>query len=74
MEFQKLNKFNNLEMGYISRISGGYISKNRHIFEKIKLNPLNKFILEKCIYDTPIFKLGNRGNRSEEHTSELQSQ
>ena len=40
MEFQKLNQFNNLEMGYISRISGGYISKNRNIFEKINLNPL----------------------------------
>ena len=42
MEFQKLNQFNNLEMGYISRISGGYISKNRHIFEKIKLNPRSR--------------------------------
>lgn len=78
MEFQKLNQFNNLEMGYISRISGGYISKNRHIFEKIKLNPLNKFILEKCIYGTPIFKLGNKGNRilvsSGVHGNELSSQ
>lgn len=78
MEFQKLYQFNNLEMSYISNLSGGYISKNRHIFENIKLNPLNKFILEKCIYGTPIFKLGNDGKRilisSGVHGNELASQ
>ena len=63
MDFEKVEYYDNLEMGYISNLSGGYISKNTHIFNEIELNYLNKFILEKSVYGTPIFKLGDGGNK-----------
>lgn len=58
MEFVKVDRFDDLEFGYISNISGGYISKNKKLFDNIELTPLNKFILEKSVFGTPIFKLG----------------
>lgn len=63
MYFEEVEYFDNLEMGYISNLSGGYISKNTHVFNEIELNPLNKFILEKSVYGTPILKLGDGGNK-----------
>lgn len=78
MYFEKVEYFDNLEMGYVSDLSGGYISKNSHIFNELELNELNKFILQKSVYGTPIFKLGNGGNRililSGIHGNELPSQ
>ena len=61
MDFEVLDEFNGLEISFISKNSGGYISKNKHIFEKIELTFLNQFILEKAVEGTPIFKLGNGG-------------
>ena len=63
MEFEKVDGFNALEFGYVSDRSGGYISKNRFIFDEIELNDLNRFILEKSVFGTPIFKLGDGGTR-----------
>ena len=63
MDFEKVENFDNLEMSYISNLSGGFISKNTHIFDEIELNGLNKFILEKAVYGTPIFKLGDGQNK-----------
>lgn len=63
MYFEKVEDFDNLEVGYISNLSGGYISKNTHLFDNIELNKLNRFILEKSVYGTPIFKLGQGGNK-----------
>ena len=37
--------------------------KNRNLFGKLELNRLTQFILEKCTYGTPIFKLGDGGNK-----------
>lgn len=78
MDFEKVECADNLEMAYVSNLSGGYISKNRHIFDEIELNDLNRFILEKSVYGTPIFKLGDGGNRililSGIHGNELPSQ
>lgn len=59
MEFVKLNQFGNLEMSYICDFSGGYISKNKNLFSQIELTDLNIFILEKSVFGTPIFKLGD---------------
>lgn len=68
----------NLQFSYLSKDSGGYISKNHYIFDKIKLNELNQFILEKCVCGTPIFKLGSGKNNflilSGVHGNELASQ
>ena len=58
MEFEKVGQFNDLEFGYVSDFSGGYISKNKRLFDNIELTCLNKFILEKSVFGTPIFKLG----------------
>lgn len=58
MEFERVNHFDNLEFGYVCDFSGGYISKNKRLFDNIELTPLNKFILEKSVFGTPIFKLG----------------
>ncbi|WP_296886873.1 succinylglutamate desuccinylase/aspartoacylase family protein [uncultured Methanobrevibacter sp.] len=58
-----LDDFENVEMSYVSFLSRGYIAKNKHIFEKIKLTSFTKFVLESCIYGTPIFKMGNSGNK-----------
>ncbi len=63
MDFVKVDGFDNLEMAYVSNLSGGFISKNTHIFNNIELNELNKFILEKCIYGTPIFRLSGGENK-----------
>lgn len=63
MRFENIDQFDNLEMSYVSNISGGYISKNNNIFKNIELTDITKFILNKCIFGTPIFKLGNGGNR-----------
>lgn len=78
MDFEKVEYYDNLEMGYISNLSGGFVSRNTHIFNEIDLNHLNKFILEKSVYGTPIFKLGSGGNKililSGIHGNELPSQ
>jgi len=58
MEFRKVSQFDNLEVSYISDLSGGYVSKNKNLFSQIELRDLNKFILEKAVFGTPIFKLG----------------
>lgn len=78
MNFKELNDFYNLKMGFISKNSGGYISKNKYLFENIDLTPLNQFILEQAVYGTPIFKLGDGGVNiliiSGIHGNELPSQ
>ena len=63
MEFVKVNQFDNLEMSYICDFSGGFISRNYNLFSQIELTDLNKFILEKSVFGTPIFKMGNGGNK-----------
>ena len=78
MEFEKVENFDNLEMSYISKRSGGYISKNPRLFERIELTRLNKFILHSAIFGTPIFKMGDGKNKilvlSGVHGNELPSQ
>ena len=78
MDFEKVECVDNLEMSYISNLSGGYISRNTHVFNRIELNELNKFILEKSVFGTPIFKLGHGENKllilSGIHGNELPSQ
>ena len=61
MLFKKIEGFGNLEMSYVCDFSGGYISRNQNIFGELELTGLTRFILEKCVYGTPIFKLGNSG-------------
>ena len=63
MEFERVNQFGNLEYSYISDFSGGYIYKNKKLFDNIELTSLNKFILEKSVFGTPIFKLGEGENK-----------
>jgi hypothetical protein len=63
MLFKKIEEFDNLEMSYVCDFSGGYISRNKNLFKELELNKLTQFILEKCVYGTPIFKLGNGGNK-----------
>jgi predicted deacylase len=63
MEFRKVNQFDNLEMGYICDYSGGYISRNKNLFSQIELTDLSKIILEKSVFGTPIFKIGEGGNK-----------
>ena len=63
MVFEKIEDFGNLEMDYVSDFSGGFISKNSNLLEKLELNNLTQFILEKSVHGTPIFKLGNGGNK-----------
>ena len=78
MHFKKIEEFDNLEMSYICDFSGGYISRNKNLFKELELSKLTQFILEKCVYGTPIFKLGNSGNNllvlSGIHGNELPSQ
>ena len=50
-------------MEYICDFSGAYISRNNHVLENLKINELTQFILEKSVYGTPIFKLGNGGRK-----------
>ena len=63
MHFEKVERFDNLEMGYVSNFSGGYISRNRAVMNNLELGELTQFILEKSVYGTPVFKLGNGGNK-----------
>ena len=63
MDFDVVDDFENVEMSYVSFLSRGYISKNKHIFDSIKLTSFTKFVLESCIYGTPIFKMGNAGKK-----------
>ena len=78
MVFEKIGEFGNLEIDYVSDFSGGFISRNSKLLEKLELNSLTQFILEKSVYGTPIFKLGNKGNKililSGIHGNELPSQ
>jgi len=78
MHFKKIDEFENLEMGYICNFSGGYVSRNKQLFENIELNKLNQFILEKSVFGTPIFKCGDGSNKilvlSGIHGNELPSQ
>lgn len=78
MYFNKIDEFENLEMAYISDFSGGYISRNMKLFKNIELNKLNQFILEKTVFGTPIFKMGDGGSKililSGVHGNELPSQ
>ena len=78
MLFKKIEEFGNLEMSYVSDFSGGFVSRNKAILDNLELNKFTQFILEKCIYGTPIFKLGNKGNGilvlSGIHGNELPSQ
>lgn len=60
MEFKKVNQ---LEMAYVCDFSGGYVSRNHKLFSQIELTDLNKFILEKSVFGTPIFKMGGGGNK-----------
>lgn len=61
MDFDNVDGFENVEMTYVSFLSKGYISKNKFIFDKIKLTNFSKFVLYSCVYGTPIFKIGNFG-------------
>ncbi len=63
MDFDRVDDYENVEMTYLSFLSRGYIAKNRHIFEKIELTSFSKFVLQSCVYGTPIFKLGNSGSK-----------
>ena len=62
MLFIKIEEFGNLEMAYISDFSGGYVSRNKVVLDNLELNRFTQFVLEKCVFGTPIFKLGNKGN------------
>ncbi|AMD18259.1 deacylase [Methanobrevibacter sp. YE315] len=63
MDFRKIEGFENLEMCYISNFSRGFISRNKNLLERLTWTPLTQFILEKSVYGTPIFKLGDGGNK-----------
>ena len=58
-----LEDFDNVEMSYVTFLSKGYVSRNKHIFDEMELTPLTKFVLQSCVYGTPIFKLGNSGKK-----------
>ena len=63
MDFDILDDFDNLEMNYVTFLSRGYVSRNKNIFDEMELTPLTKFVLESCVYGTPIFKLGDSGSK-----------
>lgn len=63
MHFEKIEGICNLWMSYVSDFSGGYISRNRQILKNLELNKFTQFILEKSVHGTPIFKLGDGGNK-----------
>lgn len=63
MLFKKIEEFGNLEMSYVSDLSRGFISRNTNLFKNLEMNRFTQFLLEKCVYGTPIFKLGNGGKR-----------
>ena len=58
MEFEKVDGFDTLEYGYVCDFSGGYVSKNKNLFSQIELTSLNRFILQKSVFGTPIFRMG----------------
>lgn len=60
---EELNSNSPLKHSYISKDSGGYISRNPHILKSIDLNPLNISILNKAINGTSIYKIGEGGNK-----------
>lgn len=78
MIFEKAVDFEDVEYSYISKESGGYISKNKNIFNFIDLDEFNQFVLEKSVFGTPVFKIGDGGNKilvlSGIHGNELSSQ
>ena len=63
MLFKKIEEFGNLEMSYVSDLSRGFISRKTNLFKNLEMNRFTQFLLEKCVYGTPIFKLGNGGKR-----------
>ncbi len=63
MHFEKIEQFGNLEMSYVSDFSKGYVSKNKNLLNELTLTPLTQFILEKSVFGTPIFKLGDGGSK-----------
>ena len=63
MDFDSVDDFENVEMTYVSFLSKGYISRNKFLFDKIKLTNFSKFVLSSCVYGTPIFKIGNSGKK-----------
>ena len=63
MDFDSVDDFENVEMTYVSFLSKGYISRNKFLFDKIKLTNFSKFVLYSCVYGTPIFKIGNSGKK-----------
>ncbi len=63
MHFEKIEQFGNLEMCYVSDFSKGYISRNKNLLSELTLTPLTQFILEKSVFGTPMFKLGDGGNK-----------
>ena len=78
MHFEKIDEFANVELKYICDFSGGFISRNKHVLRNLELSKFTQLILEKCVYGTPIFKLGSGGNNililSGIHGNELPSQ
>ena len=78
MHFKKIEEFGNLEMSYVCDFSGGYISRNKNLFKELELNKFSQFILERCVYGTPVFKLGDGGTKililSGVHGNELSPQ
>lgn len=78
MIFDSVADYDGLEYSYVSRESGGYISKNKNIFNYFDLNGLDQFVLGRAVFGTPIFRLGSSGNRililSGIHGNELSSQ
>ena len=63
MYFEKNDEFENIETSYICNFSKAYIARNQHILSHLDLNKLTQFIVEKTVYGTPIFKLGNKGKK-----------
>ena len=63
MLFKKIEKFGNLEMAYVSDLSRGYIARNKNLLASLELDEFTQFILSRCVYGTPIFRLGSGGNK-----------
>lgn len=63
MEFVNVDRFDGLKMAYVCDFSGGYISRNHKLFSQIELTDLNRLILEKSVFGTPIFKMGEGGKK-----------
>ena len=63
MYFEKIGKFGDLEMSYVSNLSRGFISRNKNLLDELSLNPFTQFILEKSVYGVPIFRLGDGGSK-----------